>query len=71
MTGGCREEYQFSTTSTICDSIPSILDDTDINHVAKKKASLSKEEFKKCFGIKLAMAEPKRGPLQRSCFNCI
>ena len=46
------------------DSIPSILDYTNINLLAKKKAPLSKGELIKWLGIRLAMAvEPRRGPL--------
>ena len=49
------------------DSIPSILDYTNINLLAKKKAPLSKRELIKWLGIRLAMAvEPRRGPLPES-----
>ena len=46
------------------DSIPSILEYTNINLLAKKKAPLTKGEMIKWLGIRLAMAvEPRRGPL--------
>ena len=46
------------------DSIPSILDYTNINLLAKKKAPLSKGELIKWLRIRLAMAvEPRWGPL--------
>ena len=46
------------------DSIPSILEYTNINLLAKKKAPSTKGEMIKWLGIRLAMAvEPRRGPL--------
>eukprot|EP00731_Ephydatia_muelleri_P037631 Em0523g6a len=58
-----RMEYYFYLMFPM-DSIPSILEYTNINLLTKKKAPLTKGEIIKWLGIRLAMAvEPRRGPL--------
>ncbi|KAL5475280.1 hypothetical protein EMCRGX_G027361 [Ephydatia muelleri] len=58
-----RMEYYFYFMFPM-DSIPSILEYTNINLLTKKKAPLTKGEIIKWLGIRLAMAvEPRRGPL--------
>ena len=58
-----RMEYYFYLMFPM-DSIPSILEYTNINLLTKKKAPLTKGEIIKWLGIRLAMAvEPRRGLL--------